>query len=378
MRLLLVIVSAVGCTPMAEPTGDIATDAALPADARVDMAIVDQWAQHDLSRSADLSASPTDGSVRACTSVLGINTKKFVINAVTLPTTFGATAFKYDLDGDGRSENQYANIVTAFQAGFGTFDQSAFQATVSSGNNIMLIQAASSDPTFQSDPCAGSDFHRGLSQASPNFTGAGSFTIDSGVPVGPFKGPLSGAAFDSNTPATTTAPVSIQVVLAFNGAMVPVPLIGAHMKWTYEGGLTSGQLNGAIHNTDMQNTVIPAIVTSFNADITGNPTSVRSGSLLTLFDTGGAPDTSGTCATSCRNPNGTCAVAGNGVIEVCEFSTNSIIVNLLAPDLDMFADDGSYMPNPGGYPAGVDMSGTPPKNDSISVGFGFTAVGVAF
>lgn len=334
----------------------------------------------DLSIPGD--ASPDGGGV-ACTSVTGGKTKELVINTITLPTPLGATAFQYDLDGDGKPENRYAKIVSSFQSQ-GLSAQPAGQATVVSGNNLMLVRVTSSDPTFQNDSCAGSELYKAESQPSPNFSGTGSFAIDNSVPPGPFKGALASAMFDSNTPATTSSPVSVQVMLDFAGAMVRVPLIGAHLQWTYGSGLTSGQLNGAIRNTDIQNTVIPAIATSFNAAIRSNPTSSRSTQLLGLFDKGGTPDPS--CSGACKSPDGTCAISGNRIIEACEVGTNDLIKGLLGPDVQMYSDDGTtYMPNPGGYPAGslpdlagVDMSGTLSKKDSLSVGIGFTAVGTSF
>jgi hypothetical protein len=65
---------------------------------------------------------------------------------------------------------------------------------------------------------------------------------------------------------------------------------------------------------------------------------------------------------------GTCAQAGDGVISTCEVATNSIIKNILAPDVQMFSNDGlTYAPNPANT-----------HKDSLSVGVGFTAVKATF
>ena len=87
--------------------------------------------------------------------------------------------------------------------------------------------------------------------------------------------------------------------------------------------------------------------------------------ILQIFDFGGTADAQ--CGTTCRNPNGTCAVKSDGRISYCEVSTNAIIKNVLAPDVDLFDTAGNYRPNP----ANTDK-------DSLSVGFAFIAVGAKF
>jgi hypothetical protein len=63
-----------------------------------------------------------------------------------------------------------------------------------------------------------------------------------------------------------------------------------------------------------------------------------------------------------------CAKKGDGKIDLCEVSTNSIIVNALDPDVQMFSDDGlTYHP-----------SSDNTHRDSLSLGVAFTAVKAKF
>jgi hypothetical protein len=136
--------------------------------------------------------------------------------------------------------------------------------------------------------------------------------------------------------------------------------------------LVSGQLNGAIRETDLTNVVIPAIATQFNLTAHTTPCAGVCLTLLQIFDTGGAPDptcgvTDAGAATSCRNPDNTCAKGRDGIISICEVATNGLMKNVLAPDVALFDANGNWHPDP-----------TNTKRDSLSVGFGFTAVRASF
>jgi hypothetical protein len=320
--------------------------------------------------------APADAARSAPCSVDGTLRTKLVVSTVTVPSQ--PSAFKLDLNGDGNPKNRYANIVGAF-ASQGTLfgdDQTALQATVTAGSNLLLLEIDSRDPALQNDACAGARLEVGAATASPDFGGSGLFSVDPGFAPSSFSGPLVAGAFDSASPATTTMPVSMAIELSFGGVVVRVPIIGAHLQFSVAGGRASGQLNGAIRNADMQATVIPAMATAYTNEIAQNPTSSNSLQLKSLFDTG--------CAGTCKNPDGSCAVSGDSRIDPCEVRTNPIINNVLAPDVQMFTTDGAtYMPFPGSYAgldmaAPLDMSGAPSTLDSLSIGIGFSAVGATF
>ena len=286
--------------------------------------------------------------------------RKFVVNAVTLP--LDATNFAADLNGDSKTENRYGSIVGAL-AQQNIDSQALMDQTISSGDEIVLIRQGSSDATFQNDACASASLQAGVPQASPNFTGSGTFTVDGAVPAVQFGGTLTASVFAAKdqSPSKTTG---VSIKLPIGTALVPVTLVAAQVKYTVSaGGWLNGSVNGAILGSDLP-AVFSGMATSFNDTITADPTSQTSQQLLTIFDTSAA---SGSCPSTCQNPDSSCAVTGDNVIDVCEVSTSTLIKNLLAPDVQLFDAGGNYSPNP---------SNT--NRDSLSVGFGFTAVNASF
>jgi hypothetical protein len=154
---------------------------------------------------------------------------------------------------------------------------------------------------------------------------------------------LAAAAFVSANPVTTVAPVSVDFEFRLGENFI-IPLRGARLAFTVTpGGLVNGQLNGSISEEDVQNIIVPSFAIYFNQIVAaGGPTATT---LLGLFDTG------------CNGVG-----ANDGMIAVCEVANNSLFVSLLAPDVDIYAPDGAYAPNP---------ANTDP--DSLSFGLRFTA-----
>jgi hypothetical protein len=307
----------------------------------------------------------TDLGPGECVSPQGTSRGQWVTNAMTVPQQ--RADFALDLNGDGKVDNQYGNIIGALTAQ-NLDTQADVNSHIAAGNNLLLFDLQTTDAALLSDPCAGSTAAAAAQPGSaPKFDGTDSFTPDLAFSPAPFKGTLTTGAFNSNAPATTTHPVTLQLKLDVAGSLVRVTLHGAHLQYTVSaGGLMKGQINGAIPNAEVQSTMVPAIATSLTARVTANPTSSNSMQILAIFDTGGTADPA--CSNTCKNPDGSCAVANDKKIDTCEVGTNSIIKNVLAPDVQLFAADGvTYQPNP---------SNT--MKDSLSVGLGFTAVKAAF
>ena len=209
----------------------------------------------------------------------------------------------------------------------------------------------SSDATFGGDLCAGAVVENARSQPAPNFSGSGSFTVDGNLMAGHFAGPIAQSAFLSAAPATATVPVSLQVYLPLAAGAPPtlVNLTAAQLR--YDSASKQGQLNGVIRKADIDAAMV-ATAMLLDQRVQADPTSQNSQQILQIFDIGctGHPE-----------------YKGDGHIETCEVTDNSIIKNVFAPDLDMFDANGNYAPNP----ANTDK-------DSLSVGFGFIAVGASF
>ena len=300
-------------------------------------------------------AGVADGFVPSC-SVTGAHKAQFVADTITLPVN--KNQYALDLNGDGKADNQLGNIVSAL-ASQGVSPQTNLNTALSAGTEVLLVDEISSDPTFTTDACAGSNLFHGQNHAPgpPPQT----YVVDSATPPGRFTGPIAKATFDSSSPVTGPD-VQVTLFLPLTGStLLPLPLHGAHLTYKSNGStLAMGQLNGAIKSSDVQTVIVPALAANLEAQVQANPSSMSSQQILAIFDVGngsGGP---------CTNPDGSLGQPGDGHIAVCEVAGNGIIQSILAPDVQMF-QGGVYQPNPANT-----------TKDSLSLGVAFTAVAATF
>ena len=313
-----------------------------------------------------------------CTASGGTNKGQYVVNSVLVPSA-SAKDYGIDLNGDTKIDNQLGQIIVTL-AGQGLNVQDGVNQALTGGDLILLLGESSTDAMFQSDSCASTTLQLGQKAAMPDFSGMGHFTPDGAQAASTFNGPITGGKFNSAPPSTTTHPVTAGVTLPLVAGQTPVPIIlqGAHLQYTRaaSGMVTGGQLQGAIKSTDVQLHIVPAVASLLTNKLqTDNPQTSTDMQIGSLFDTGGKADAS--CpAMTCKNPTdgdgdaarkGMCATKGDKIIDVCEVSTNGLVTNLLAPDVQMFDSSGAYKPNKDNT-----------MKDSLSVGLGFTAVGATF
>ncbi len=312
-----------------------------------------------------------------CTASGGTNSAQYVVNSVLVPSA-SAKDYGIDLNGDTRVDNQLGQIIVTL-AGQGLNVQDGVNQALMGGDLILLVKESSTDASFMSDSCATSTLQLGQKAPMPDFSGMGHFTPDGTQTPATFNGPITGGKFNSAPPATTTHPVTAQVTLPLVAGQTPVPIVlqGAHLQYTRSGtGLMSGQLQGGIKSSDVQSNIVPAVASLLTNKLqTDNPQTSTDMQISSLFDTGGKADPA--CAAgTCKNPTtgmdplnraGQCAVKGDKIIDVCEVSTNGLVTNLLAPDVQLFNSAGMYQPNKDNT-----------MKDSLSVGLGFTAVGATF
>ncbi len=267
-------------------------------------------------------------------------TRGYIALAIPPTTSSEVLAAAIDLNGDGIADNQFAQVLIAL----GSLNLD-FSAPVTSGQVVYLMRVTSADATFQNDAAALGEWIVGQPTAPlpPDFSGGGSFQIAPGVAPGRFTAPLAAGAFVSANPVTTVAPVEVPFELRLGENLI-IPLNGARLAFTVTpGGLTNGQLNGSIREEDVQAIIIPGFAIYLNQVVAaGGPDAMT---VLAIFDTG------------CNGVG-----ANDGMIAVCEVANNSLITSLLVPDVDIYAPDGSYAPNP---------ANTDP--DSLSFGLRFSA-----
>jgi hypothetical protein len=306
--------------------------------------------------SVDFARSPQP-DIGACTEA------KFVTNVFNMPQQSPASAnYSYDLNGDGKRDNAFLGLVTALKSqGLGV--QNFVDTAVAGGNDLILIGAFSN--------CGAATFDNARPHPSPDFSGSGSFMRDTSLPSATFSGGFAGGVFSSAPTASATTPVSFTIELALLGAQsVQLPLSAAHVTFAQSATqLSAGQLNGCVKKSDIQTTLVPALAKDLDATVRANPTSSTSQGILGLYDTGtGCTGTDYNYnATDTAFDTSSPAAAGDGLIALCEVANNGLTKSLLRPDVQMFASDGSYAPNP---------ANTTP--DCMSIGLGFSAVSATF
>jgi hypothetical protein len=296
------------------------------------------------------------------TTVSMANPAQYVANALTVP--LDRMQFGMDLNGDGKTDNQLGNIIGALSAN-NLNTQDGVDQAVCKGQVVLLLKQTSGDAAYQNDDATGAlvqvgksatytdtntDGKCGAGDVAPKYDGTDTFMLDTAFAGAQFAGRISNGLYSSNSPVTTTHPVTVSLQLPLVSGAPPVQLdiVGAHIQFRVSGGkIASGQINGAIRQTDVTNKIIPNVADLLNSRVVANPTGSTEKQILQIFDIG---------CTGMTN------LKGDGMISVCEVADNSIIKNVLNPDVQMF-DGSTYKPNSANT-----------TKDSLSLGLGFTAV----
>ena len=271
-------------------------------------------------------------------------TRGHAVDELLLPTSGAqASARAIDLDGDAGPENQFGSVLAVMVTNLEFDIPQMTQQSVLAGSIVHLVEVSSVDPAFSNDPAAAATWYVGKPTAAPPaFDGTDLFEFDPAVDSARFVAPLANGAFVSANPVTARPPAVLAVGIRVGSQVVTLSLWGARLAFTVDAnGLSTGQVNGAILQEEMDNVFVPALALAFDEIVHDEPGSDRAMALLDLFDD--APM--------------------DGSITVPEVAGDELMASLLAPDLDLFDPNGGYAPNPNGS--------TP---DAMSFGFGFTAV----
>jgi hypothetical protein len=183
----------------------------------------------------------------------------------------------------------------------------------------------------------------GLDQPNPDFSGAGSFSIDPSAPLDSvLAGSISQGHFEGG-------PGTARIELVVLGVPVLLDLIGARISADVSvSGCENAKLGGAITQTQVHSSLFPALATGINSKIAADPgcpadCSPDVQTLLDLFDTD-----------------------HDVFITVAEIESNSLIQALFAPDVDLLDANGAFNPRVDGV------------SDSLSIGVGFSCAGATF
>lgn len=328
-----------------------------------------------------------------CVDPTGIDTQ-YVADSIIMPTSPNeAQQLGLDLDGDeqGRPDNALGQILSVL-ASQGDLDlQASIDEQVADGGLLLLFNLRATGLTTASgvgswvflgdnpspEPCTDPD---NIATCGQHLDGNGSFDIAAESPrdavlagnliVGMFKG----------GPGKITLELSL-------GDVDPISLsmIGARMEVKVnetDHTLLDGKLGGAITQDELDNNVLPAIVSvmedSIGPDCMGSPSDCDCSAESCLQADGTPAD----CTTSqpdccvegstgetiidlfdnCSDDSTTCDCA----VTLQELRENDLISSLLSPDVDLLDADGNFNPRTDGV------------KDALSLGIGFSAVEANF
>ncbi len=279
-------------------------------------------------------------SPAVCNPVAAMSSQ-LVIDQLTLPQDRSDDAV--DLNGDGKLDNQFGNLIGALAA-YNLSPQDAVDAELASGDLVLLLQESAAD--FADDRCAAVETHVGR----PTTTAGQPLVVDPAIAAGSLSGSIDGGVFASNDPAHDQ--LHLLVPLVDGAPPLRLDLSAARLQLANppSGGPVSGQINGAIRYSDLQSTFLPSLVAALQS-------SAPLRMMLDLGDGEGHP---------CTNPDGTMSAPGDGQIGLCELSS-SVAGNLVLPDVALFDDAGDYHPDKANR-----------NHDSLSVGVRFGASPATF
>ncbi len=286
----------------------------------------------------------------------GLPITHYATHSIMLP---GTMSFAIDIDGGGRPQNQLKSIIGAISAA--GFDlQGPVDMAVAAGKTVFLMDVATLD---LKDACGSLVVGTASpSPSPPRYDGNDHFTLDPNFA----PADLSECAVAGNMSTIVPSklkPAEVRQIffaLPLGGGILPLTVYGAHVQGRIDGnGILSGQIHGVIRKADIDGMIIPAIAQLLTDSIHADPTGGTSQTIIKLFEDMSNPISQNKCkvaADCCAKSPTTC------VILPAEVQANSLIQNVLAPDVQAFSG-GVWMPVPKGT-----------QKDSLSVGIGFTAV----
>jgi len=253
-----------------------------------------------------------------------------VANTLTLPTNASLTAtYAYDLDGDGTKDNALGTILGTVAALGGTADlQKMINDDLKQGNLLYLLEVFGK--SLVNEPKAIVQVHQGADtdgNASNNFSGSAKLTTSTASPKNALlSGPITNAALNAG-PANVTMPLPLTV-----GSSLLVSMKLARVRGTLSGpSVSAGIINGAIPMSEINKKVVPGMASVLDHIYKDPNTDASTKSTLKLlFDTN-----------------------SDGTITGAELLGNVLVKGFLVADVDT---DGDKI------------------KDSLSMGFGFTAV----
>ena len=259
----------------------------------------------------------------------------YVTTELVFPgTNTEVNSYSRDVDGDGDSENRMGSFfATMYQHGVNSL-QANTNESIDFGNLVMLHSLRA--PSLANTKNATWQVLYGEPTEDPDFSGAGSFTVDDEAP----RSLRLPATISQHRVKTAAGVVPIQLdagIGVFSLNMKKAKISGE----CYQAGCSDGAIRGAIATQQIKMVLIPQLVEAWNAIV------LRDCPGSTPPDYGCMAESEGKALLDFFDGD------EDGAITAEEIKTNPMLGSFLKADLDLAGKDG--------------------KKDAVSLGFGFEA-----
>ena len=304
------------------------------------------------------SSSDDDGETPVPIDPAGTHTQ-YVVDSLKVPTTGPeSTQLGVNLDKDDRNriDNALGQVLSAL-ATAGSFDiQGAVDEPIQRGEVIVMMNIQSTSLTtaagvgswvFLGDNAAPAPCENDQDETcGKHLQGDATFNLHMDSPK---NSHVVGQLINGKFTTQTAGKVSLELSLIEGGTAIRLDLIGAHIEFQVDDdGLVNGKLAGAVEDEDLNTNILPGLVDVIEMTFA----EVCTGDAAPCCDEATDEGKTGNQVYSFFDQNDDCRV------DLDELKTNSTIAAVLSPDIDLLDNDG--------------------KNDSLSLGVGFTAKKASF
>ena len=318
----------------------------------------------DLTPLPDLTAPDLTGTISCRGTTAPGTTYKLATSRLLLPTN--TAGYAIDIDGNGRPENRFKQLVDVFALA-GLDIQGSIDFSTAAGEGIQLLSVTTTDPATSA--CVGVEINPASSPMvgtpPPKFDGSDVFSPS--VPVGAqLSGSLTSSRFTTIRPPLQSAleEQTLQLRLVLGGSPLLLPLRGVHLEGTLTGAaglwqIRNGMIHGAISDEYINRTLLPSFATLITQQINSDPRSSTATAIINLFEPTTSSISRAKCmvaANCCRTNPATCIILPAEVAA-------SPVGGALAPDVEVLDASSKWAPVPGGS-----------NYDAMSFGMGFTAI----
>lgn len=289
-------------------------------------------------------------------------TYQLVTDSIKLPSSAGAAAYTFDIDGDGRAENQLKNLIGIIAA-VGLDLQGGIDLAVQSGQVLELMSVTAD--RLDTSSCVGVLAVPAKPTAgSPKFDGTD--VLAKAGTESALQGTLAAGKLGTVEPKSLTAATepALLVKLAIAGVALDLPVRGVHIEGSVEKNgslikIRDGKLHGVVSAKDIDLVVLPAIATTVTDMINKDPMSSTTKTIIGLFENMMNPATK----TKCMVASKCCATSPATCVILPEEVKSSVVGTIITPDVEVLDDMDRWAPVAGGK-----------SYDAMSIGIGFTAI----